>query len=254
MHRTFLSLLALLAVLAVPACPAQGADLRVVTEQWPPYTHVEDGKMTGVVSEVVLTALDRSGLSYTVEVLPWARAYKLARTEPNVLIYTILKLESRAPLFTWIKLDGLSIEMYLFRPKHRREIELRTLDDAKNFRVGVTRDTSTHHFLLNHGFKEGENLFPVRCEQLNLLKSQPGTRRVDLTTGDRLSTACALAEGGLPPDYCVPQILLFKEDLYMAFSRDTPARIVERVRRGLEAAQRDGTLDSAVEKYNHMFE
>eukprot|EP00828_Plagiopyla_frontata_P029713 TRINITY_DN38511_c0_g1_i1.p4 TRINITY_DN38511_c0_g1~~TRINITY_DN38511_c0_g1_i1.p4 ORF type:complete len:132 (-),score=43.09 TRINITY_DN38511_c0_g1_i1:62-457(-) len=112
MFRTLLLLL----ILAAQTCPAQSADLRVVTEDWPPYNYSEHGKVTGVVTEVVLAALDRSDLDYTVEVLPWARAYKLARTEPNVMIYSILKLDSRAPLFKWLKLGNLSIEMYLFRP------------------------------------------------------------------------------------------------------------------------------------------
>ena len=250
MVRTFLWSLALVAALA---CPAQGTDLRVVTEQWPPYNYSEGNKVTGVVSEVVMAALDRSGLEYTVEVLPWARAYRLAQTEPNVLIYTILKLESRAPMFKWIKLEGLSIEMYLFRPEYRDDIQLRTLDEAKAYNVGVTRDTSTHHYLLSRGFREGKNLFPVNCEQFNTLKSQPETRRVDLTTGDRLSVACNLKEAGLPPNYWNPQLLLFKEDLYMAFSPVTPDAVVERVRRGFEEVRADGTLDRVTDKYNRMF-
>ena len=250
MFRTLLLLL----TLAPLACPAHGAELRVVTEDWPPYNYSEQGNVTGVVTEVVLAALDRTGLDYTVEVLPWARAYKLARTEPNVMIYTILRLPNRAPLFRWIKLDGLAVEMYMFRPVHRQEIELHDLDDAKKYRVGVTRDTSTHHFLLAHGFRTGKNLFPVRCEQLNTLKSKPETRRVDLTTGDRLSVARVLKEAGLPPDYWVPQLLLFKEDLYMAFSLKTPAATIERVRQGLEMVRDDGTLARVTDKYNRMFE
>ena len=250
MFRTLLLLL----IIAMPTGSALGAELRVVTEEWPPYNYSDHGKITGVVSEVVLAALDRSGLDYTVEVLPWARAYELARTEPNVMIYSILKLPSRAPSFNWVKLDGLSVEMYLFRPNFLKNLQIQTLADAKRFRVGVTRDTSTHHFLLAHGFKAGKNLFPVNCEQFNTLKSRPETRRVDLATGDRLSMGHVLKEAGMPPGYWVPELLLFKEDLYMAFSLKTPDEKVERVLQGLEMVRADGTLARVVDKYNHMFE
>lgn len=250
MLRTILLLLAL----ATLACPAWSADLRVVTEDWPPYNYSDHGRITGVVSEVVLAALDRSGLDYTVEVLPWARAYKLALNEPNVLIYSILKLDSRAQLFKWIKLGDLAIEMHLLRPKFRRDVRVNVLEDAKAYKVGVTRDTSTHHFLLAHGFRNGKNLFPVSCEQLNALKSRPCTRRVDLTTGDRLSVACTLKKAELPPDYWVPLLLLFKEDLYMAFSLGTPDEVVSRVRQGMEMVRADGTLSRVTDKYNRMLE
>lgn len=233
---------------------AQAASLRVVTEEWPPYNYTENGKVTGVVTEAIRAVLDRAGIDYSIESLPWARAYELARTEPNVLIYTILKLPNRVSHFKWVHLEGLSINMALFRPRFRDDITVHSLDDAKKYKIGVKRATSTHHFLLAHGFTEGKNLFPVHCEKLNALKSRPRTQRVDLTTGDRLSLLKCLADAGLPPDYWVEVCPLFKKDLYMAFSPATPDATVRLVSAKLSEIRDEGGLDAVLEKYNGMFQ
>ena len=187
---------------------ASSGGIRVVTEEWPPYTCSENGEVGGVVTEVVRAALDRAGVDYSIEVYPWARAYDMARTQENVLIYSICRLPAREDSFKWIRLEGLSVEMYLFSPKYRNDIFLNTLEDAKRYRIGVTRETSTHHFLLAHGFVDGKNLFPVNCEEQNELKSSSEVCRIDLTTGDKFSLAHLLKKSGKPSDYLGPAPLV----------------------------------------------
>lgn len=233
---------------------AQGSEIKVVTEEWPPYTYSEGTEIRGVVTEIVRATLDRSGLDYSIDIYPWARAYGMAKADKNVLIYSIFKLPSRAELFKWIKIDGLSINMFLFRPKHRNDIDLKTLDDAKKYRIGVTRETSTHHFLLSKGFVEDKNLFPVNSEEQNTLKSTLYNDRIDLTTGDKLSLARWLKVSGLPPDYWVEQVLLFQEDLYMAFGKETSDEVVEKVHKAFHEIKDEGILDAIVEKYYKMFQ
>lgn len=249
MRRVFLIILFLL---AYPVA-ATGAEIKVVTEAWPPYSYKEDGKTMGVVTEIVEETLKRSGLEYSIEVYPWARAYDMAQNNENVLIYSIFKLPNRVDLFKWIKIEGLSINMYLFSPKHRDDISLCSLEDAKRYRIGVTRETSTHHYLNSKGFEEGVNLFPVNCEEQNALKSAPQSKRIDLTTGDRLSLAHWLSVAGLPSDYWVARLPLFHEDFYMAFGKKTSDEMVEKVRRAFQEVREEGLLNDIVAKYYLMF-
>ena len=178
----------------------------------------------------------------------------MAHTEKKVLIYSIFKLPSRADKFKWIEIDGLSVNMYLFKSKYRNDINLTSLDDARKYKIGVTRETSTHHFLASRGFIEGVNLFPVNSEEQNALKSRPQTTRIDLTTGDKLSLARWLKVSDLPSDYWVEQLLLFQEDFYMAFGLETSDTVVEKVRKAFREICDEGQLESIVEKYYKMFE
>ncbi|BDQ37514.1 hypothetical protein SYK_18740 [Pseudodesulfovibrio nedwellii] len=238
----------------VQAVTASSESIKVVTEEWPPYNQKVCEGVGGVVTDVVRATLDRAGFEYSIDIYPWARAYDMAQTHKNVLIYSIFKLPSREPHFKWIKVEGLSIDMYLFSPKHRRDIAISTLDEAKKYRVGVTRETSTHHFLLSQGFQDGVNLFPVNCEQQNNLKSSQNVGRIDLTTGDKLSLAHWLKQSGQPSDYWVPRVPLFTEDFYMAFGNETSDAVVERVRKAFLEIRAEGQLDAIVDKYWRMFE
>jgi polar amino acid transport system substrate-binding protein len=233
---------------------AQGVDIRVVTEEWPPYNYSVDEKIVGVVTEVVSATLYRSGLDYSIERLPSARAYDMAKAEENVLIYSIFKLPNRAGKFKWIKLDGLSVDMFLCRPKYRNDVNLNSLDDAKNYRVGVLRESASHHFLLSKGFVDGVNLFPVNSEWQNMLKSKPDIDRIDLVTGNKLFLAYWLKILNLPSDYWVEQVPLFQKDIYMAFGRNTSDVIVDRVHDAFNEIKAEGTLDAIVEKSYKMFE
>ncbi len=238
----------------VMATGALCADIQVVTEEWPPYNCVRNGRIEGIVTEVVKATLEQAGVSYDIEAYPWARAYEMARTGENVLIYSILKLPNRAAHFKWIKIDGLAVEMALFRPKYRKDINLESLDDAKKYRIGVTRATSTHHFLLSQGFVEGANLFPVNSEDLNLHKSEPSTRRIDLTTGDPLSLARWLKMSGLPSDYWVRTMPLFERPIYMAFGLNTSDAVIEKIRQALEEIQAQGKVAAILQSYRELFE
>lgn len=248
-----MSLIAVLLLLA-HAGMSFGGDLRVVTESWPPYTYSENGEIKGVVTEIVEATLNRAGLDYSIELYPWARAYDIAKNNENVLIYSILKLPNREGLFKWIHLDGLRTAMCLFRPCHRTDITACTLEEARFYRIGVTRETSTHHFLQAKGFVEGANLFPVNCEEQNYLKSSPETNRIDFTTGDRLSLAHWLRDAGLPTDYWVAQVPLFQEDFYMAFGIRTPDGLVDRVRRALREMREEGEFAAIVDKYSRLYQ
>lgn len=250
MFRAFL----IITIVLIHAVAAFGAEIKVVTESWPPYTFCEDGKVKGVVTEVVDETLKRSGLDYSIEIYPWARAYDMAKSNENVLIYTIFRLPNREKLFKWIQIEGLYVDMFLFRPKHRTDIAITTIEEAKDYRVGVTRETSTHHFLLDKGFVEGANLFPVNSEEQNTLKSSPKSMRIDLTTGDRLSLVHGLKEANLLADYWVAQVPLFQKDFYMAFGADTSDEIVETVRKAFREMKEEGRLDAILDKYRQMRE
>ncbi len=233
--------LLLLVMLCLPLY-AGAQDVLIVTEEWPPYNHSENGEVTGVVTEIVKAVMARTGLDFQIRVYPWARAYKMAMEIENVMIYSIFRLDNREHLFKWIAIPGLSVEMYLFKPRHRTDIQVKDIEDVKAYTVGVTRDTSTHHFLLAKGFEENKNLIPLPSEEQNILMTLPDAKRTDFSTGDRLSLARWLRITGLPHDYLEKQVFLFKEDIYFAFGPKTSDAVVDTVRRAVDELAAEGGL------------
>ena len=83
--------------------PAQACGLKVLTEDLPPYQVVREQQVVAGSAYLQVEAILRSaGLPCRTEVLPWARAFELARTEPNTLIYSIARLPARESLFIWL--------------------------------------------------------------------------------------------------------------------------------------------------------
>jgi polar amino acid transport system substrate-binding protein len=60
------------------------------------------GNIAGRNTQLVKDILARAGLKADFQVLPWARAYRMAATRPNTLIYSIARTSTRESQFIWL--------------------------------------------------------------------------------------------------------------------------------------------------------
>lgn len=91
----------LMLILFAPFCYAH-TPLKVVTELSPPNQTRINNEVMGYSTEIVRLILAAANIDATIEIYPWARAYKMARSKPNTLIYSLAKTADREPLFHWI--------------------------------------------------------------------------------------------------------------------------------------------------------
>lgn len=88
---------------AVLAAQSEACGLRVLTEDLPPYQIVKNHQVVAGSAYLQVEAILRSaGLPCRTEVLPWARSFELARSQPNTLIYSLARLPAREHLFIWL--------------------------------------------------------------------------------------------------------------------------------------------------------
>jgi len=71
----------ILLLAAAFALPARA--LTLLTVDIPPSNYTENGKLTGLVAELVLETMKRAHVPFTVEVLPWTRAYMRTQAEKD---------------------------------------------------------------------------------------------------------------------------------------------------------------------------
>lgn len=155
------------------------AKLTVVTEDWPPYNYVDNrGKVTGSVTELVEKILQKAEIDYSLAVYPWARSYQMAQEQPNVLLFSVLRTPQRETLFDWYCPIHRPIEMYFYRLTRNDKIELASIEDAKNYRVGVPRGDWNETYLREQGFVEGKNMDVTASNMVNLQTLIAG--RIDL--------------------------------------------------------------------------
>ena len=129
----------------------QGQTIQVVTETTP-YTYLKGDRVIGAATEVVEKTLQSAGLTdFKIKIYPWARAYDMALKEPDVLIYLIARTPVREPQFKWAG-EIMKIQYHLYRLRVRTEVDVKTLDEAKKYTIGVMRDDVRHQYLQSKGF------------------------------------------------------------------------------------------------------
>ena len=93
--------------------------------------------MKGVSTEVVLAVLKEVNVKAKIELYPWARAYQIATTKKNHLIYSIGRIPERENLFHWVGTIA-PYKTSLYKLKIRKDIKIGSLNDAKRYTIGCS--------------------------------------------------------------------------------------------------------------------
>lgn len=238
-------LLPVLVLWAAIFSQAQASDLLIVTEELPPYNYEENGVAKGMSTEVVQAVLAETGLQAEILFLPWARSYLMAQTRKNTLIYSMARIPEREALFEWVGIV-CPISTSFFKLASNDDIEIGSLDDARDYVIGVTLKNVNHTYLESKGFTR----FELESQDLiNMRKLAHG--RIDLVPFDEASFYYQVRRDGMDPDLFEPVYRLedLSKFLYMAFSKNSDPALVERFRLGLQTIQENGVYDAIVARY-----
>jgi polar amino acid transport system substrate-binding protein len=235
-------------VLLVSVQPAVSAELTILTENLPPLNYVQDGELVGPSVEIVKEIQRRVGSHEQIKVYPWARAYKMALEEENVILFGMTYTKVRQDRFKWV--GPLATKRDILVAKKGSAIKINSLEDAKKVkRIGTLRDDTRERLLKSRGFT---NLEPVSDEQLNAKKLALG--RIDLWTYKipGLRTVCDLA--GVDYNEFEEVYHLRKIDLMIAFSKKTSDSIVQNWRNAFNEMLADGTIMRIRKNWNMKLE
>ena len=218
--------------------------LTILTENLPPLNYVENGTLVGSSVEIVKEIQQRIGSTEPIEVYPWARAYKMALEEENVILFGMTYTEDRSNLFKWV--GPLATKRDILLARKDDSFSITSLEDAKKVeRIGTLRDDVRGKLLEKMGFT---NLEPVSDEQKNAQKLALG--RIDLWAYKKpgFRTVCELAE--VDPEQFVEVAHLKKSELKIAFSKKTSDTIVARWQQAFDEMAEDGTIQKIKDKWN----
>ncbi len=203
-----------------------------------PFTQVSSTNSSGGEATLfVQQVLDGADIPYSLSYLPWRRAYAYALSRRNIAIYPMARTGQRESLFHWVG-QLIPVNYYLFRLKSRDDIKVLSLEDAKQYRVGVVNHHVHHELLTSLGFS---NLQPVNSNVQNLKKALLG--RIDLFP---------ISDGGLVP-LCLREGIdcsqfepILKLDaisggLYLVLGPDTSETLVEAAKVSYQRLVADGT-------------
>ena len=215
--------LATVALMALSLTSAR-AEIRVITEEFPPYDFMgESGKVEGLSTDVVRAVLEDLGIDVKIEIFPWARAYKMVTQNPDTMLFSVVRTEEREPFFHWVGVV-CDVRSYLFKLKSRDDITSEKLSDLKKYSIGVVRGWAGQKYLEKNGFKR---LQKVARSDLNIKKLVKG--RVDLIEDYDANLIFRMKKLDLDPNL-VEQIHFNSEisgQLHAVSSKSTPDHVVK---------------------------
>ena len=237
-------IVAIATIFLISVQPVLCAELTILTENLPPLNYVKDGELVGPSIEIVEEIQRRVGSVDKIQVYPWARAYKMALEDENVVLFGMTHTKAREEKFKWI--GPLATKRDILVAKKSSGIKISNLNDAKKVsRIGTLRDDTRELLLKSHGFT---NLEPVSDEQLNAQKLVLG--RIDLWAYKipGLRTVCELA--GVDHNELIEVYHLREIDVSIAFSKKTSDSIVQKWKKAFDEMLADGTIMQIRRRWN----
>ncbi len=231
----------LLALFAAAAARAEPR-LYLATEHSAPSSMLENGRVVGIGTDKVREMMKRAGIAYTVELLPWKRAYNAALERADACVFSTTRTPEREPLFKWI---GPTDEAdWVLIARTGSGIKLRTLDDARRYTIGTYNGDARDQFLRERGFK----VDPAPDDWLNPKKLLLG--RVDLWAAGLRRGSTVLERHGW--DKQLYRALVFKQiRVYLACNRQMPDALVARMNAALDTMRGDGTMRRIERNYEN---
>lgn len=119
------------------ARPAIATGMTAYTEELPPLNYQDGGQVSGFATELLQTVMQQAGYSVDIQLMPWARAYRLVMEGPDRIIYSITRTPQREPLFHWVgPISPRQIKLY--RLNSRSDIQINSeaaLQTGRHVRV-----------------------------------------------------------------------------------------------------------------------
>ena len=219
-----------------------GADVTVITEDYPPLNYVEDKQLKGPSVEIVRAIQKKLNNTDEIKVYPWARGYKYLETRINTALFSTTRTKAREHLFKWV--GPLAEKKIGLFAKRGRNITLNTLEDAKKYLIGVQRGGNGMPYLAERGFKKFDS---STTPAANLRKLLAG--RNDLWFASNATVAGNCKKLGI--DVNEVELVLEVDNTFMAiaFNKDTPDATVNSWQAAYDGLIKDGTVKEIFKKH-----
>jgi polar amino acid transport system substrate-binding protein len=224
------------------------AELTILTENLPPLNFIKDDVLMGPAVDIVKEIQRRVGSFEKIRVYPWARAYKIALEEANIVIFGMARTEARNDKFYWI--GPIAEKRDILAAKKNSGLKINSLEDAKKVdHIGTLRNDVKEIFLQRHGFT---NLVSTHNDQNNVKKLLLG--RIDLwaTKIPGLKTICQLA--GADCREIVEVYDMRKSAIYIAISKKTSEITVQSWANAFNDMAKDGTILTIKAHWNKIMD
>ena len=236
MYKLSLSLFLIAFLLIVGACSKSQEEIRILTENYPPLSFMDGDEASGFGSDVVNAIQAELGTDFPIQLSSWDDAYATALSEENVVLFTMDKTPEREDYFHFIGPLGSNVASF-YAHRNRMLVPI-DAEVAKSYKaIATTTNWFTEQHLMELGF---ENLVSSKdpIDTVKLLADQ----KADLGVFTDVTLPELCREAKVDPDTFTPVLELLSTDYYIAISKITNTKIVEKWQKAFDTIKANGEL------------
>ncbi len=207
-------------------------ELTFITEDYAPFNFQKEGKIQGTSVDLLLKmfklADTNRGLK-DIEVMNWARGYKLAQDTKNTVLFSTTRTKERENLFKWV--GPISPTRITIIGKKNSGIKIASDEDINKYRVGAVRDDIGELLLLSKGI-DPKNIYRTNSSKTTAKMLVAG--RIDLWAYESSVAFFNLQQHGENLDDYKVIKSLEESFLYFAIQKDTSDLFVRELQRALD--------------------
>lgn len=213
-------------------------DLKIMTEDFPPYNYSKDGKIKGLCSRVVQSIQQKVKDRTPIEVKSWSIAYEALLHDKDTALFCTVRNEKRENLFKWV--GPIAYSNLVFQESTLHPTGIKTLEDAKKVaKIGVIRNDSSYQYLAGQGF-DNFVFFNNDTDMYEALNEGV----INLTTGNEISLPLRLKEIGLPKKSIRnTAVVIYRKGMYVAFSKDVSDGLIAKWQDALDTLKASGDYE-----------
>ncbi|WP_020405041.1 substrate-binding periplasmic protein [Hahella ganghwensis] len=229
------------------AALAEPETFQLVTENFPPFNmsltgnefeHDEEN-IGGFSTEVIQEMFQRAQYPYRLKLRNWNFAYNFVQRAPYRAVFGTELTEARQPLFKWV--GPIADNDWVLFALEDSNFNIKSLEDAKPYRIGGYKDDSRTQYLKDNGFKASElsddGLNPKRLVD----------KQIDLWISSTVSGYYYARKAGITN--IKPIFKIRSANLYLALNKDTPDEYVNKLNSILKDMREEGVIDEIAAKY-----
>lgn len=225
--------------------------LEFLTEAYPPYNYIKDGKLQGFAVDLLTASMASLSEPFDIEeiqLLPWGRAYLMTSTGHNKVLFSMTRTAAREAIFAWA--GPITATRIVLFARKQDNIILNNLDSLAQYNIGVIRDDVGEQLLLSSGVDQA---LLKRVGNATSLVRMLDRGRINLLAYEENVARSFIKEVGLDMDKFEVVYTLTEGQLYYAFSLSTEQSLIDKLQLGIDKVKQT-KLDHGKTQYEMIID
>lgn len=221
--------------------------LKYITESYPPYNFKSQGVLKGIAIDLLIAATKKTSSSLTtknIRVFPWPRAYKMAETGPNIVLFSTTRTNEREQKFNWV--GPIVPTRVVLLAKKSNSIAISNPSDIKKYVIGAITDDIGDQLVQEAGVSASSIKHVPKAESLAKMLD---AGRIKLWAYEENVARWFIKKEGLNNNNFEVVYTLKESDLYYAFSKDIGIDKQQRLQKAIDEVKDSDEFAKIKSKY-----